>query len=101
MYYYLYMKKRSALKPKPLSDTLSYTKARSSLARLMQQVCDDNAPVIITRRNAAPAVLISLQDYRAVEETSYLLKSPANAERLMSSIKEIESGKAKERKLAK
>ena len=95
------MKKRSVLKAKLMPDTLSYSQARNNFAKLMQQVCDDRAPVVITRKNAEPAVLISLEDYRAVEETSYLLRSPANATRLTQAIEEIESGKAKERKLLK
>ena len=65
----------------------------------MQQVCEDRSPIVITRRDAEPAVLLSLADYRAIEETSYLLRSPANAERLAQAISEIESDKIKERKL--
>lgn len=71
--------------------TISYTSARSHLAKTMQQVCDDHAPVLITRSSAKPVVMLSLEDFQAMEETTYLLKSPKNATRLLESIDEIES----------
>jgi antitoxin YefM len=78
---------------------VSYTHARSHLAETMDIVCDGSAPIVITRQNARPVVMLSLADYEALEETVYLLRSPKNATRLAQSIDEIESGKAKERKL--
>jgi antitoxin YefM len=80
-------------------DTLSYTAVRKSLAETMDRVCEDHAPVIITRQNASSVVMLSLADYRAIEETAYLLRSPANASRLAKSIAALEAGKAKQRKL--
>lgn len=74
-------------------DAISYTTARANLAQTMDQVCNDHLPVIITRKGAAPVVLISLEDYRALEETLYLLRSPANARRLLDSIAALESDK--------
>lgn len=65
----------------------------------MRRVCEDRAAITITRKNAEPAVLISLEDYRAIEETSYLLKSPANAARLAASLKGIADGAVKEHTL--
>jgi antitoxin YefM len=67
---------------------------------MMEQVCDDHAPVIITRKNQRSVVMISLEDYQALEETAYLLRSPKNARRLLSSITELESGSGTERELA-
>lgn len=81
-------------------DTVSYTALRKNLAKTMDQVCEDHAPVIITRQNADSVVMLSLADYRSIEETAYLLKSPANAARLSKSIAAIDAGKAKVRKLA-
>ena len=74
-------------------DAINYSSARQNFAKTMDKVCDDREPVIITRKNAKPVVMMSLEDYNAIEETMYLLKSPANAERLRKSIAEYQSGK--------
>lgn len=68
-------------------DAISYTTARANLAQTMERVCNDHSPVIITRKREASVVMISL------EETTYLLSSPANARRLLDSVAEIETGK--------
>ncbi len=81
--------------------TLSYTAVRNSLARLMDKVNEDHAPVVITRQKGAPAVLISLEDFESWQETAYLLRSPAMARRLRHAVSQIEAGKAKPRKLLK
>jgi antitoxin YefM len=80
-------------------DAISYTKARGNLAKTMEKVCEDHAPVIITRRNENSVVMISLEDYQALEETAYLLRSPKNARRLLESIAELESGAGTEQEL--
>ena len=80
-------------------DTITYTSARSNLAKTMEKVCDDHAPVIITRKTAQPVVMMSLEDYEALEETAYLLRSPQNARRLLESIAELEAGKGTEKEL--
>jgi len=80
-------------------DAISFTTARTNLAQTMEQVCNDHAPVIITRKATAPVVLISLEDYQALEETLYLLRSPANARRLLDSIAELEAEKSSVRQL--
>ena len=79
---------------------LTYTAARSNLAKTMKDVCDDHAPVIITRKQNDAVVMMSLEDYEALNETAYLLHSPKNTRRLLESIEELEKGKGKERKLA-
>jgi len=81
-------------------DAISYTRARNQLAGAMEKVCDDHAPVIITRKNARPVVMMSLEDYEALEETAYLLRSPKNVRRLVSSIAELESGGGTVREMA-
>lgn len=78
-------------------DALSYTVVRANLSKTMQKVCTDHAPVIITRKNEAAVVMMSLEDYQAMEETTYLLRSPANARHLLDSIAELEAGKGLER----
>jgi antitoxin YefM len=80
-------------------NTISYSAIRKSLAKTMEQVCDDHAPIIVTRQNAKPVVMLSLDDYESLEETVYLMRSPKNAARLAESIGEIESGKSRKRKL--
>ena len=80
-------------------DAISYTAARANLAKTMEKVCKDHAPVIITRKSECPVVMLSLEDYQAMEETAYLLRSPANARHLLESIAELETGKETERKL--
>lgn len=74
-------------------DAKSYSAVRQNLAKTMEKVCDDHSPIIITRKNAKAVVMMSLEDYNAIEETAYLLRSPANAERLHESIKQAEEGK--------
>lgn len=78
---------------------ISYTAARNNFAQTMDRVCEDHAPIIITRQNAAPVVMISLNDYEAMAETAYLLRSPKNASRLAEAIEQIETGKCKKREL--
>ena len=80
-------------------NVMSYTSARQNLAKTMENVCNDHEPVIITSKKARSVVMISLDDYNAMEETAYLLRSPRNAERLMQAINEIENGGGQEREL--
>ncbi|KZZ46545.1 hypothetical protein A3759_31760, partial [Thalassolituus sp. HI0120] len=71
----------------------------ANLAKTMEQVCNDHAPVIITRKSEEPVVMMSLEDYQAMQETTYLLRSPANARNLLESIAELEGGQGAERAL--
>ena len=80
-------------------DAISYTVARANLAKTMEKVCNDHDPVIITRKRESPVVMMSLEDYQAMEETTYLLRSPANALHLLESIAELEAGKGVEQEL--
>jgi antitoxin YefM len=79
--------------------SISYTTARSELAKTMAQVCDDHAPIAITRKGEGAVVMMSMEDYQALEETAYLLRSPRNARRLIQGIAELETGDGKERAL--
>jgi antitoxin YefM len=78
---------------------ISYTAVRQNLAKTMEGVCKDHAPVIVTRKASDSVVIISLEDYSALEETAYLLRSPKNTRRLMESIAQLESGQGTEREL--
>jgi len=81
--------------------TVSYTKARNELARTMQEVIDDHAPVIITRQDKDSVVMLSLADYESMVETNYLLQSPANARRLLKSIDQADAGRVRKVKIPK
>lgn len=74
-------------------DTISYSAFRSNLATTLDKVNDNHKPIMITRQNGKPAVVISLEDFQAYEETAYLMASPKNAERLNQAIAEVEAGK--------
>ncbi|MEU8568642.1 type II toxin-antitoxin system prevent-host-death family antitoxin [Streptomyces pathocidini] len=71
--------------------SITASEARKNLFKLIEEVNDDRTPVEIVSRKGT-AVLISLEDYEALQETAYLLRSPANARRLLESIAEAESG---------
>lgn len=81
-------------------DAISYTAARENLAKTMDAVCADHAPIIITRQGEPAVVMMSLEDYQALEETAYLLRSPKNARRLLESIAQLESGGGREQELS-
>jgi antitoxin YefM len=81
-------------------DTITYTKARSHLAKTMDQVIESHEPLIITRSGEASVVMLSLEDYKSLEETAYLLRSPKNARRLIEAIAELEQGGGTERELS-
>jgi len=78
---------------------LSYTALRSTLAKTMQKVCIDHEPIIITRKSEGAVVMLSLEDYESLEETTYLLRSPKNLKRLIESISQLEDGKGVEKAL--
>ena len=71
---------------------MSYSSVRESFAKVLDQVNDDHAPIMVTRQRGRPAVLMSLEDFQAYEETFYLMSSPKNAKRLNDAITEIEAG---------
>ena len=78
---------------------ITYTAARQNLAKTMEGVCKDHSPVIITRKTNDSVVIMSLEDYEALEETAYLLRSPKNTRRLIESIAQLEEGQGSEREL--
>ncbi len=80
-------------------EAITYTAARQNLARTIERVCRDHAPVIVTRKTSDSVVIMSLEDYEALEETAYLLRSPKNARRLIESIAQLENDKGTERQL--
>ena len=81
-------------------DAITYSSARANLASTMDRVCNDHEPLIITRNGEKAVVMLSLEDYKALEETAYLLRSPANARRLLNSIAQLNAGRGTLRDLA-
>jgi len=80
-------------------DTMSYSTFRSQLASTLDKVNHDHKPILITRQNGKPAVVISLEDFHAYEETAYLMASPKNAGRLNQAINDVEAGKTEQHEL--
>ncbi|MBR3663454.1 MAG: type II toxin-antitoxin system prevent-host-death family antitoxin [Desulfovibrio sp.] len=76
-----------------MPEAISYSEARKNLAKYMDETCDAHDPIIITRQKSRPVVLMSLEDYNSITETSYLLRSKNNAKRIFEAINQIESGK--------
>ena len=80
-------------------DAISYSTARAKLASTMDRVCNAHQPLIITRNGEKSVVMLSLEDFNALQETAYLLRSPANVKRLMRSIEQLSAGSGTEREL--
>jgi antitoxin YefM len=68
-------------------DTLTYSKLRANLKSALDRVVDDHQVIVVERAKGGDAVLVSREDYDSLAETAYLLRSPANAERLLTAVK--------------
>ena len=77
----------------PSMKTVSSTDLRANLSAVMDRVNDDHEPVIVTRAKGRPVVMVSLEDWASMDETTYLLASPANRAQLLQSIAELGQGK--------
>lgn len=82
-------------------DAITYSTARANLASTMDRVCNDHEALIITRNGEQSVVMLSLEDFQALEETAYLLRNPANAKRLLTAVGQLNTGKGVARPLAK
>ncbi len=82
-------------------DAITYSAARANLASTMDRVCNDHEALIITRNGEQSVVMLSLEDYKALEESAYLLRNPANARRILSAVTQLNAGKGVARKLTK
>ena len=80
-------------------DAITYTTARANLARTMDRVCNDHEALIITRNGEQSVVMLSLEDYKALEETAYLLRTPENARRILAATAQLNAGTGVEREL--
>jgi len=70
-------------------EIITYSEARSNFKSTIDKVCEDRAPVFITRKNGEPVVMMSLEDYNAWEETLYLMKSTTNKKRLLGAVERM------------
>jgi antitoxin YefM len=78
---------------------MTASEARKNLFPLIERVNNDRQPIEITSKRG-DAVLMSRADYEALEETAYLLRSPANARRLLESLEQARSGERQQHDLA-
>ncbi len=78
---------------------VSYTELRGNLAKFMDEVCDCRDVLVVTRQGSRSVVLLSEDEYLGMMETLHLLRSPANAERLMISLREADAGNVGDHKL--
>jgi antitoxin YefM len=81
-------------------DAITYTTARANLAQTMNRVCADHEPLIITRNGQKSVVMMSLEDFKALEETAYLLRVPENARRLLEATASLDAGQGREHALS-
>jgi antitoxin YefM len=79
--------------------SITYTAARENLASTINRVCEDQAPVVITRNRDQVVVMLSLAEYESLQETAYLLRSPANARRLLAAVDALKRGKGLKRRI--
>ena len=76
-----------------MSDNVTYTNAREQLASILDRIAADRIPITITRRNGEKFVLLAEDDYSSLQETAYILSSPANARRLLAALESSRAGK--------
>ncbi len=80
--------------------TMTYSESRAHYAETLDSVVNDREEVVITRAGHESVVIVSLDDYESLKETAYLLRSPANARRLLASIERLEDGQGVHHELA-
>lgn len=80
-------------------DVLTYSDARANLKAVMDQVVNDRTHVVVTRQKAESIVMVSLEDWNAIEETMHLLGNRTNAKRLRESIEQLDATGGTERDL--
>lgn len=71
-------------------DVVTYSEVRANLKGIMDQIVSDRTHVVVTRQKAESIVMVSLEDWNAIEETMYLLSNRINAERLRQSIEQLD-----------
>ncbi len=72
--------------------TMSYTESRARYAEVLDSVVNDREEVVVTRSGHEPVVIVSLDEFEALRETAYLMRSPTNARRLLDAMERLEAG---------
>lgn len=72
--------------------TMSYSESRKRYAEVLDKVTQDREEIVITRSGHEPVVMLSLDDFESLKETAYLMRSPANARRLLGAMGRLEAG---------
>jgi antitoxin YefM len=75
--------------------TITYTEARENLATIWDRTVTSREPVVISRRGTESVVMLPLEEWEGVTETAHLLRSPANAQRLLAALLRAEKGEGK------
>ena len=78
---------------------VNFTEARNNLKALFDTAYNDSEEIIVNRKHGENIVILSLDNYNAMKETDYLLSSPKNRERLLSSLANARTGNAKQKEL--
>jgi antitoxin YefM len=73
----------------------TYTTLRENLASYLDRVVDDREVVVVKRRGAPDVAIIAADELAGLDETAHLLRSPANAKRLLESLRELDRGAGK------
>lgn len=89
----------SFLYRRPTVKTMSYTESRARYAEVLDGVINDREEVVITRAGHESVVIVSLEDYESLRETAYLMRSPANARRLLDAMERLEAGRGQPHEL--
>jgi antitoxin YefM len=79
--------------------TMSYTDSRARYAEVLDAVVDDREEIVITRSGHDPVVIVALDDFESLRETAYLMRSPANARRLLDAMERLEAGGGEEHEM--
>jgi antitoxin YefM len=80
-----------------MTKILSYSVVRQNLASVMDEACTSRAPITVTRRGSEPVVIMSLEEYTAMDETAHLTRVPANAAHLRHALEAFAKGKGIQR----
>ncbi|MFP4302742.1 MAG: type II toxin-antitoxin system Phd/YefM family antitoxin [Alkalispirochaetaceae bacterium] len=80
-------------------NAVNYSDLRQNLKRYLDQVHDNHETLIVARKNNENVVMISIEEYNSLIETSHLLSTEANAKHLADSIRSAKAGKTTEREL--
>ncbi|HXA26578.1 MAG TPA: type II toxin-antitoxin system prevent-host-death family antitoxin [Acetobacteraceae bacterium] len=81
---------------------ITYSELRQNLARYLDEAVESRAPIVVTRQGGkGNVVMLSEDEFAGWQETVHLLSNPANAERLLRSVRAADAGAARERRLAK